>query len=70
MRYCLNDDTREMQKFVCFLICIYFLCFTVAPVSSVIPSAGADAREIAGFENRSHPLLLYDLVCGNYLKKQ
>ena len=69
---CDNVSTVTLMKcknlFAC-LICIYFLCFTVAPVSSVMPSSVTEAEKIAGFQNSSHTLLIYDFVLWEILKK-
>jgi len=70
----LCDNVSTMLRMTCkklfaFLIFIYFLCYTVAPVSSVMPSGVTEAENIAGFQNSSRTLLLYDFVLWEILKK-
>jgi hypothetical protein len=59
----------KCKKLFAFLIFIYFLCYTVAPVSSVMPSDVTETENIAGFQNSSRTLLLYDFVLWEILKK-
>jgi len=60
----------KYKRSLTFLIFVYFVCYAVAPVSSVMPSAMVEAQEPVGVqEDNPADLLLYDLVLWEILKK-
>lgn len=60
----------KCKKLLALLMLVYFVCYAVAPVSSVMPSSALEAQESIGVqEANSAGLLLCDLVLWEILKK-